>query len=60
MNNKGKNGTNVGGNKANKAAVRWVFPPAGYSDFVDKGGETILLCKQSYPYLGDCHSLLLR
>lgn len=26
--------------------------------FLDKG-ETLLLCKQSYPDLGDCHSLLL-
>lgn len=56
MNNKRKNGTNLGGNKT---AVHWVFPPQHTVTFVDKEGETLLLYKQSYPYLGDCHSLLL-
>lgn len=40
MNNKGKNGTDLGGNKA---AVRWVFPLQHTVTFVDKEG------KMSYP-----------
>lgn len=54
MNNKGKNGTNLGGNEA---AVRWVFYPQHTVTCWQR--KKLLLCKHSYPYLGDCHSLLL-
>lgn len=55
-NNRGKTGSNLGGNKP---AVHRVFPLQHAVTFTDNGGEIVLLYKQSYPYLEDCHGLLL-
>lgn len=50
----GKHGIALEGNKP---AVHWVFPLQHTVTLVDKGRETISLCKQSYPYLEGCHRL---
>lgn len=53
-NNKGKNGSDFRGKTH---LLSTVFPLQDTVTFVDKGGKTALLCKQSYIYLGGCHSL---
>lgn len=52
-NNKGKSGSNFRGKTH---LLSTVFPLQHTVTFLDKGGKTTLLCKQSYTYLGDYHS----